>query len=228
MDVKNLVNKTDLAQKELLLISEEKRVEALKKVSNDLIQKKELILQENQKDLVKAREEGLNEALIDRLTLSGPRIEDMAKAVLSIAEGPQIIGEIVSESKRENGLIIQKERIPLGVIAMIFESRPNVIIDCGALAFKSGNAVILKGGKEANHSNKILTTIFREAIQEFVSQEVIQLLDSREAISEILELKESIDLVIPRGGESLIQYVYENSKIPVIAHFKGTMPYLCP
>ncbi len=221
MEVKSIVNKTELAQKDLLLISEVFRVKALQIVSNNLIEKKEKIIEENKKDLDKAKQDGHSEAFIDRLALNESRIQDMAKSVLLIAESPKVVGEIVSESKKDNGLIIQRERTPIGVIAMIFESRPNVVIDCGALAFKSGNAIILKGGKEANHSNKILTEIFQESIKEYVNPNVIQLLDSREALQEILECKESIDLVIPRGGESLIQYVYENSKIPVIAHFKG-------
>jgi len=221
MDIKSLALKTELAQKDLSLISEEFREKALQRVSEALIQEKEKIIEENQKDIEKGKAEGLSEAFIDRLTLNESRVKSMAEAVLSIAKGPRVLGEIVSEFKRDDGLIIQKERIPIGVIAMIFESRPNVVIDCGALAFKSGNSIILKGGKEANYSNQILTNIFQEAIKDYVNPDVIQLLDSREDVQEILTLKESIDVVIPRGGEALIQYVYENSKIPVIAHFKG-------
>ncbi len=221
MDVKSLALKTELAQKDLSLISEEFRVKALQRVSEALLDKKEKIIEENQKDIEKGKAEGLSDAVIDRLALNEERIKSMAEAVISIAKSPKVLGEIVSEFKRDDGLIIQRERIPIGVIAMIFESRPNVVIDCGALAFKSGNAIILKGGKEANHSNKLLTHIFQEAINDYVNPDVIQLLDSREDLQEILTLKEHIDVVIPRGGEGLIQYVYENSKIPVIAHFKG-------
>ncbi|MBG08830.1 MAG: glutamate-5-semialdehyde dehydrogenase [Halobacteriovoraceae bacterium] len=221
MDVKSLALKTELAQKDLSLISEEFRVKALQRVSEALLDKKEKIIEENQKDIEKGKTEGLSDAVIDRLALNEERIKSMAEAVISIAKSPKVLGEIVSEFKRDDGLIIQRERIPIGVIAMIFESRPNVVIDCGALAFKSGNAIILKGGKEANHSNKLLTHIFQEAINDYVNPDVIQLLDSREDLQEILTLKEHIDVVIPRGGEGLIQYVYENSKIPVIAHFKG-------
>ena len=221
MDIKSLALKTELAQKDLSLISEEFRAKALQRVSEKLNLNKEKIIEENHKDIEKGKNEGLSEAFVDRLTLNEARIQSMAEAVLSIAKGPKVLGEIVSEFKRDDGLIVQRERIPIGVIAMIFESRPNVVIDCGALAFKSGNAIILKGGKEANHSNKILTEIFQESIKEYVNPDVIQLLDSRGDLQEILSLKEHIDVVIPRGGEGLIQYVYENSKIPVIAHFKG-------
>ena len=221
MDIKSLAITTEMAQKDLSLISEEFRCKALQKVSEKLIADKEKIIEENQKDLDKGKAEGYQEAFIDRLTLNEARIKSMAEAVLSIAESPRVLGEIVSEFKRDDGLVIQRERIPIGVIAMIFESRPNVVIDCGALAFKSGNAIILKGGKEANHSNRILTNLFQEAIKDYVNPDIIQLIDSRDDLQEILTLKESIDVVIPRGGESLIQYVYENSKIPVIAHFKG-------
>ena len=221
MDIKSLALKTELAQKDLSLISEEFREKALQRVSEALTPKKEKIIEENQKDIEKGKAEGLSEAFIDRLTLNESRVKSMAEAVLSIAKSPRVLGEIVSEFKRDDGLVIQKERIPIGVIAMIFESRPNVVIDCGALAFKSGNSIILKGGKEANYSNQILTNIFQEAIKDYVNPDVIQLLDSREDLQEILTLKENIDVVIPRGGEALIQYVYENSKIPVIAHFKG-------
>ena len=221
MDVKSLAITTELAQKDLSLISEEFRCKALQKVSEKLIENKEKIIEENQKDINKGKTEGYPEAFIDRLTLNEARIKSMAEAVLSIAESPRVLGEVVSEFKRDDGLVIQRERIPIGVIAMIFESRPNVVIDCGALAFKSGNAIILKGGKEANHSNRILTHLFQEAIKDYVNPDIIQLIDSREDLQEILSLKENIDVVIPRGGEGLIQYVYENSKIPVIAHFKG-------
>ena len=221
MSIRERAASADIAQKELWSLDEEERVKALKNISLNLKEKKGLIIEANKKDIERANEENLSEALIDRLTLNDKRIEDMAESVMSVASSPKVVGEIISEYKRDDGLLIQKERIPLGVIAMIFESRPNVVVDSSVLALKSGNAICLKGGKEALESNKILTQIVKESIQDIVDPNVIQLLDSKEDVAEIISLKESIDLVIPRGGEDLIQYIYENSKVPVIAHFKG-------
>jgi len=162
-------------------------------------------------------------AMIDRLKLDDAAISGMIKGVADIRSQEEVVGMIESETKREDGLIIQKQRIPLGVIAMIFESRPNVVIDCSALAIKSGNAMILKGGKEAAHSNQILAEIVREAIKSHIPENTIQLLDSkdRSLINDLLKMKDEISVVIPRGGESLIEHVYKNATMPVIAHFKG-------
>ena len=221
MSIRELAASADIAQKDLWSLDEEDRVKAIKNIAMALKEKKDLIKEANKKDLERAHEENLSDALVDRLTLSDDRIERMVEGVMTVASSPKVVGEIISEHKREDGLLIRKERIPLGVIAMIFESRPNVIVDCSILALKSGNAICLKGGKEALESNKILTQIVKESIQDIVDPNVIQLLDSKEDVAEIISLKESIDLVIPRGGEELIQYIYENSKVPVIAHFKG-------
>ena len=221
MSAKKLARLAKEAQKILWALDEEKRTQAILSVAKKIQEKKDLIVEANQKDIKKAHEENFSDALIDRLTLNESRIQSMVEGVTSIAQSPKVVGAIISEHKREDGLLIQKERIPLGVIAMIFESRPNVIIDCSVLALKSGNAICLKGGKEAQESNRILAQIVKEAIKETIDPNVIQLLDSREDVTEILSLRGIIDVVIPRGGEQLIKYVYDNSKIPVIAHFKG-------
>lgn len=206
---------------EFLKSDNDSRKKALQNISNNLIKNIELILKENEKDIIKAKEENLNSALIDRLLLNEDRIQSMAQTALDIADQPEVVGKVTKELKRPNGLIVQNQRVPLGVIAMIFESRPNVVIDCSCLAIKSGNAIILKGGKEAVNSNRILTQIVRDSIKEYIPQDIVQLIDSRQAVSELITLNKYVDVVIPRGGKKLIQYVYDNASIPVIAHFEG-------
>lgn len=207
----------------LASIDEKERNEALLNLAKTLRTNISSILKENEKDILFAKEMNLSNAITDRLLLNETRIEAMARACEEIANTPKIVGEIVSEKVKENGVIIQKERVPLGVVLMIFESRPNVVIDCAALAIKSGNAIILKGGKEAKYSNAILEKIIHEAIQSFLPLESVHVLDSsdRNAVAELLSMNDLIDVVIPRGGETLIRYVYDHAKMPVIAHYKG-------
>ncbi|MFT6632092.1 MAG: glutamate-5-semialdehyde dehydrogenase [Bacteriovoracaceae bacterium] len=202
-------------------VSEEHRTNALKSIADSLKTNIDQIIKANEKDLFNAKELNVSTALLDRLKLNKERIMEMVSGVLSIASQNQVVGEITETQTREDGLIIEKQRIPLGVIGMIFESRPNVVIDCSCLAIKSGNCIILKGGKEANESNRILTEIVRKAIKEFIPEDVVQLIDSREDVASLLQQVGLVDVIIPRGGEKLINYVYENSKVPVIAHFKG-------
>ncbi|MEC9284265.1 MAG: glutamate-5-semialdehyde dehydrogenase [Bdellovibrionota bacterium] len=181
------------------------------------------IISENQKDLQIARENKLEAAMIDRLELSKERILQMMDGVREISKQKQVVGSFFEEQKNAAGLMVKKQRIPLGVILMIFESRPNVVVDCAALAIKSSNAIILKGGREAKHSNEILGKIITEAISPFTDKNLVQVLssDNRKNVEELLKLDEFIDVVIPRGGEGLIQYVSETAKMPVIAHYKG-------
>ena len=202
-------------------VSEEHRTNALKSIASNLKTNIDQIIKANEKDLFNAKELNVSTALLDRLKLDKERIMEMVSGVLSIASQNQVVGEITETQTREDGLIIEKQRIPLGIIGMIFESRPNVVIDCSCLAIKSGNCIILKGGKEANESNRILTEIVRKAIKEFIPEDVVQLIDSREDVASLLQQVGLVDVIIPRGGEKLINYVYENSKVPVIAHFKG-------
>jgi glutamate-5-semialdehyde dehydrogenase len=182
------------------------------------------ILQENKKDLDFAKSKGLSEAMIDRLTLNEKRIQEMAKGLNKIVHLPDPVGEIVKGWTRPNGLRIEKVRIPLGVIGIIYESRPNVTVDAAGLCLKSGNVVVLRGGSEAIHSNKILGTILRKALEkEQVNPDLIQVVPTtdREALKVLLEQDQSIDLIIPRGGEGLMKMLREISKIPVIKHDKG-------
>ncbi|MGJ8693061.1 MAG: glutamate-5-semialdehyde dehydrogenase [Thalassotalea sp.] len=182
------------------------------------------ILKENEKDIQTGRDKGLSEAMLDRLLLTEARIKDIADALREISTLSDPIGHMNNVSLRPNGMQVGKMRIPLGVIAMIYEARPNVTAEAAALCIKSGNAVILRGGSEAIHSNLALADCLHQVLAENnLNKNIVCVIPdtSRSVIEELLQQRESIDLVIPRGGEGLINYVTENSKIPVIQHFKG-------
>ncbi len=191
--------------------------DALKKKANEL-------QRENKKDLAAAKKKGLTKAMTDRLTLTTARINEMSQGLIDIAGLPDPVGEITKMWKRPNGMTIGKMRVPLGVIGIIYESRPNVTADATALCLKAGNAVILRGGSEAIHSNKAIVKILRGvAKKQGIHEGVITFLDrtDRQAVMEMLKLEGMIDVVIPRGGEGLIRAVTENSRIPVLKHYKG-------
>ncbi len=197
---------------------------ALLQMAEALIYQTERIVSENQKDLIMAKEKGLSDAMIDRLTLNPKRVQEMAKGLKEVAHLNDPVGEIVKAWKRPNELRIEKVRIPLGVIGMIYESRPNVTVDAAALCLKSGNAVVLRGGSEAIHSNLVLSEILREVLkEEGIHQDLIQIVPvtDREAMKELLLQDRYIDLIIPRGGEALMKFTREHSKIPVVKHDKG-------
>ena len=221
MSLEEYLKKVKRASEQSLKLSNSQRNLALNKISKAILKNEKRILGENQKDLEEASAAGLSSAMIDRLKLSPQRIVALAETAKTIAEQEDVVGKITQSQKRADGLEIKKQRIPLGVIAMIFESRPNVVVDCSCLAIKSGNAMILKGGKEAKHSNRILSDIIIEATKEVLPAGTIFLIEDREDVASILKAREYIDLIIPRGGEKLIEYVYRESKIPVVAHFKG-------
>ena len=180
--------------------------------------------QENQKDVEEGKAKGLSSAMLDRLTLSDKVIDQTAEGLEEIAAFPDPVGEIVRIWTRPNGMRVGRMRIPLGVIGIIYESRPNVTADAAALCLKAGNAVILRGGSEAAHSNAAIVRLLKDVLREnSVNENVINLLPTtdREAILHMLKLEDLIDLIIPRGGEQLIRFVAENSRIPVIKHYKG-------
>lgn len=192
---------------------------ALSAISKALIENKNLIMAENAKDLQKAKENGMSEAMQDRLKLDEKRIEGMAKGVDELIALNDPIGHIIDGFTRPNGLRISKVRVPLGVIGIIFESRPNVTVDAAALCLKAGNAVILKGGKEAINSNKCLGNIMRKAIEETgLPADIIQVVEntSRETTNELMKLNKYLDVLIPRGSAGLIQAVVNNATVPVI------------
>ncbi|HEA83731.1 MAG TPA: glutamate-5-semialdehyde dehydrogenase [Thermodesulfobacterium geofontis] len=220
----DMAKRAKIASKDLIILSSHTKNEVLKRVAQKLREKKEELKKINEKDVNQAIIQGHTRAFIDRLTLTDKIIEGMAKGLEEVAMLPDPVGEVVKMWKRPNGLWVGKMRIPLGVIAMIYESRPNVTIDAAGLCFKSGNAVILRGGKEALNSNVALGEIFRETLKEFnISEDVVQVVPTpdRKLMEYMLELEEYIDLVIPRGGEGLIRFVTEKARMPVIKHYKG-------
>lgn len=213
----------DAAASLVSLTSEEKNT-ALLRIADLLDQQRAFIQAENAKDLVAGREKGLSLAMLDRLELSDSVIDSMISGIREVVALPDPVGAIDKLSLRPNGLQVGRMRIPLGVIAMIYESRPNVTIDAAALCLKTGNAVILRGGSEAIHSNLALARVLQEALAEVgIVKEAVQVVPviDREAVHVLLQQEESIDLVIPRGGEGLIRYVSETSRIPVLKHYKG-------
>jgi glutamate-5-semialdehyde dehydrogenase len=205
----------------LQALPEEQRLMALESIALALTQHSESIIIENRKDLDEARKNNLNKAMIDRLSLNSDSIKALSTMCRDVADQEQVVGTIIEEKNRPNGLLIQKQRIPLGVIGMIFESRPNVVVDGAALAIKSGNAIILKGGKEAQFSNRKLFQIISEATSRILPAGAISLIETREDVTELLKLHHYIDLMVPRGGSQLIEYVKKNATMPVVAHDKG-------
>jgi glutamate-5-semialdehyde dehydrogenase len=188
------------------------------------VQGSSALLRANAADVAAARADGLSEAMIDRLTLDGDRVHAMANAVLEIASFDDPVGEVVGMKRRPNGLSVGQVRIPLGVIAMIYEARPNVTVDAAALCLKSGNAVILRGGKEAMHSNAALAVLVREAIASVgLPADAVEVVPplGRAETKVLLGMTGMIDLAIPRGGEGLIRFVTEHARVPVIQHYKG-------
>jgi glutamate-5-semialdehyde dehydrogenase len=184
----------------------------------------EVIYAANKMDLAQAEKDGLGAAMIDRLTLNEERVESMAVGIETIVSLPDPAGQERIIGERPNGLKISKMRIPLGVVCMIYEARPNVTADAGALCFKSGNGVILRGGKEALGSSKAIAAILQDVLQKHsLPVELITVVPDpdRELMMELMQQSDYIDVIIPRGGEGLIRHVTDNSKIPVIQHFKG-------
>ncbi len=193
-------------------------------IANSIEENSALIINENSKDIDAGRAKGLTDAMLDRLLLTTQRVKDISSAIREIITLADPVGDIANLSLRPNGMQVGKMRIPLGVIAMIYEARPNVTAESAALCIKSGNAVILRGGSEAIHSNLALANCLHQVIeQQGFDKNVVSVIPdtSRDVIEQLLKQKETIDLVIPRGGEGLIRYVTENSQIPVIQHFKG-------
>jgi glutamate-5-semialdehyde dehydrogenase len=184
----------------------------------------ELILQANARDIAAGRENGLSEAMLDRLLITHARLHGIAAGVRQVASLPDPVGQELETIERPNGLVIRKVRVPIGVIGIIYESRPNVTIDCAALCLKSGNASILRGGKEAFHTNTAFADILTQAISAAgLPAHSIQLIPTtdRFALNCLLKLDSLLQCIIPRGGESLIRFVAENSLIPVIKHYQG-------
>ena len=207
------------AKYEVQKLCAEEKNRALEAVAEALIANQETILKANEIDISNGQEKGMHSGLLDRLRLSTDRIKAMAQGLLQIAALPDPVGEVLERFERPNGLRIEKRRVPLGVIGIIYESRPNVTADAFGLCFKSGNAVILKGGSDAIHSNRAIAEVIRDALAgSGADKEAIQLIKTadRSVTREFMRMKQYVDVLIPRGGAGLIRSVVENSTIPVI------------
>jgi glutamate-5-semialdehyde dehydrogenase len=222
--IADMAKKAKEAAKVVARLGAKEKDTVLEGIAQMLLDESSAIKEENEKDLNAAKEKGLSEAMIDRLAVSDAVIESMAQGLRDVVKLPDPVGRVTGMWLRPNGLQVGRVRIPLGVIAMIYESRPNATIDAAALCLKAGNAVILRGGSEAFHSNAVLAQIIQRALRENnipeAAAQVVPLTD-RAAVNVLLAQEEYIDLVIPRGGEGLIRFVVDNAKMPVLKHYKG-------
>ena len=228
MDLKKELTQTAKDAQEaarfMLTVSSAKKNKVLKDMASSLNAKKNDIIRANKKDIGKAIRQGLSPAFIDRLSLNDKRIKEMSDSLLEITKLNDPVGEVIKAWRRPNGLWINKVRVPIGVIAIVYESRPNVTSDCIGLCFKSGNSVILRGGSQAQNSNLSIYQILKGVLKRYrIPEAIVNMVTTidRRAIDMLLKLDNYIDLVIPRGGESLINRVVKTSRIPVIKHYKG-------
>lgn len=219
MYLEELGKKAAAAKYEVQILTTEEKNNALKAVADALVANTDFIIKENAIDLKNGEENGMHAGLIDRLRLTPERIAAMSEGILQIVDLEDPIGEVLETTTRPNGMEISKVRVPMGVIGIIYESRPNVTADAFALCFKTGNAVILKGGKDAINSNKAITDTIRGALKNAgVTEDAILLIEKtdRETTTAFMKLNDYVDVLIPRGGAGLIRAVVENSTIPVI------------
>ena len=222
--VRTIAVKAKETSRHLSRLSTGVKNEALAEMAGRLEESQKFLIAENQKDLAAGEKAGLSRPMMDRLRLSPSVIQGMAEGLREVARLPDPVGEVVKTWKRPNGLRVERVRIPIGVIGIIYESRPNVTSDAAGLCLKSGNSVILRGGSEAIHSNQAIGQILQEALVGIgIPENAIQIFPfkEREAIQEMLQLEDQIDLIIPRGGEELIRFVVDHSRIPVLKHYKG-------
>jgi glutamate-5-semialdehyde dehydrogenase len=228
VDIKRYVSekagKAKMASRKLANLSTEIKNNALFKMAAGLELEADRLILENGKDLVEAEQKGLSKAMIDRLTLNSERIKTMADGLREVAALPDPVGDVLKMWRRPNGMQVGRMRVPIGLIGIIYESRPNVTADSAALCLKSGNGVLLRGGSEAVHSNNAIVDVLSRAGAEVgVPEGAVSFIENpdRACVMEMLKLNQLVDLIIPRGGEGLIRMVSENSTIPVIKHDKG-------
>ncbi|NDA10671.1 MAG: glutamate-5-semialdehyde dehydrogenase [Verrucomicrobia bacterium] len=222
--VRDLALRAKEASRRLAVLSTDEKNTLLLAMADELTARKKEILGANRKDVEAGKTAGLTGALLDRLELTEKRFADMVEGVRQVARLPDPVGEVVRKWKRPNGLEIQKVRVPIGLIGIIYESRPNVTVDSAVLCLKTGNAVLLRGGREARHSNRELAQALGEgARKKKLPAEVVALIEdeSRESIPEMCRLDGVLDLLIPRGGHGLIETVLQHARVPVIKHFHG-------
>lgn len=211
--------KAQLAKKGIATASTGQKNEILYTIAKKLVENEQQILAENEKDIANARENGISETMTDRLRLTPERIQGIADACIQLAGLEDPVGQILEGSTRPNGMRITKVRVPMGVVGIIYESRPNVTVDAASLCIKSGNAAILRGGKEAICSNKILMDTMRDAVRTCgFAEDIVQLVEdtSREVSTQMMQANGLIDVLVPRGGAGLIQAVVQNATVPVI------------
>ena len=223
MTLKEMGRLTKLASKKLLTLSTQSKQDILIRMAEEILNTEKEIQVANLKDLKVAEEKGLSKAMIDRLTLTHERIQSMAESLKEVASLEDPVGVIAEEYERPNGLIVQRRRIPLGVIGVIYESRPNVTVEAASLCFYAGNGLLLRGGSEAFYSNHVLVKVLKKVLAKDGLEEVINMAPTtdRSSVDEMAKMNDVLDVIIPRGGEGLIRHIYEVATVPVIAHYKG-------
>ena len=223
-DIKTLALQCRDAATAIASLPTEAKNALLRAMADALLADEAVILAANARDIEAAAAKGIGSAMLDRLRLDTARLQGIAAAVREVAELPDPVGQVTRAYDRPNGIHVQRVRVPLGVIAMIYEARPNVTADAAALCLKAGNAVILRGGSEAIHSNTAIAASLKRALRDAgLPEAVLTLVQDlrRETILELIQLSDIVDLVIPRGGEGLIRFVAEHARVPVIKHYKG-------
>jgi glutamate-5-semialdehyde dehydrogenase len=222
--IREMAKAARTAAKQVACCSADQKNATLKRIAKQIKQDAAYLKDENKKDRLRAKKIGLSGPMIDRLALTDETLKSMTAALIEVTRLEDPVGSVLRTWTRPNGLQVSRMRIPLGVIGIIYESRPNVTVDAAGLCLKAGNAVILRGGSEAFNSNQALANIIRRALQQSgLPEHAVQIIAIRDrsAVNALLKQAEFIDLIIPRGGEGLIRFVVENSKIPVLKHFKG-------
>ncbi|MFA6562750.1 MAG: glutamate-5-semialdehyde dehydrogenase [Verrucomicrobiia bacterium] len=223
-DIQRLGQQARVAAHRLATLTTDQKNQCLQAMADGLLKNSDIIQQANKQDLDAGRATGLSAAMLDRLALNDKRISAMAAGLLEVAALPDPVGRVLEDRTRPNGLRLQKVAVPIGVIAFIYESRPNVTADAAGLCLKAGNAVILRGGKEAIQSNRaIANALLDSGARAGLPANAVQLVQTtdRDAVRELVQLTGLVDVVIPRGGEALIRAVAENARVPVIKHYKG-------
>lgn len=218
-EIKIKGQKAKMASFSLISITTDEKNAALEKIAKQLLDDKQFLIAENEKDLLEGEKRGLSDSVLDRIMLNEKRIEDMSTAIRLLVQLKDPIGQTLETIRKDNGLLIKKKRVPIGVIGMIYEARPNVTIDAATLSLKTGNAVILRGSSSAYHSNKALVQSIHQALRQTeIPLDAIQLIEdtSRETAKELFHLNEYLDVLIPRGGKKLIDTVVKESTVPVL------------
>lgn len=217
-------SKARLASRELMGVTEEQKNQALMEMADALERDRDTIQKANSLDVEDARESGLSDAMVDRLVLNEDRMGAMIKGLRDIALLPDPVGKVLKSWEKENGLVLQKRSVPIGVIGMIYESRPNVTADAAALCLKASNAIILRGGSEALRSNQAIARALQEGVRAArLPDHAIQLVPirDRDAVKALITMDSFVDVIIPRGGEGLIRAIAQNATVPVLKHYKG-------